>query len=366
MNNAYISSMLRSMLRRAILFIKGEWKRLGALLLIMLGLYALFSYLGYLSDPERPQICPDLPCFLTDALHFALENTVVFYLLIYHIAIPLLRDRKLARFFLLLALLFVLKFGLDFLLDYPPPTDDQEGGLIAGSIFLTFLLEHVFVNLIVICASFAFALLMEWNKKSKQQEELEKQMVIAELSAIKYQINPHFLFNSLNFIYSKTVPLSDEVANAVLLLSEIMRYALGKEDEADGKVLLSRELAHMKNVITINQMRFNRRLNIQYNENVDNPSAKITPLILITLVENAFKHGDLSDPANPLILQIDADNSSLHVYICNKKKNGPRELSTGIGLNNIRQRLQLTYGGMHDLVIKDEGRFYITELRIKF
>lgn len=355
------------MIRRAVQFVKSEWKRFAILVAILLGLYLLLTYLNYVSNPgsELPRGCAGLTCHLADALYFALENAIVFYLMIYHIAVPLLRNRGLSRFFLHLALLFTVKFGLDLLLEYPPQAYEKEGNLLGGSPFLTFFVTHVFLDLLIICVSFAIALLREWNEKSKQQEELEKQMIIAELSAIKYQINPHFLFNSLNFIYSKTVPLSEEVAGAVLKLSEIMRYALGKEDESDGKVTLSRELEHMKNVITINQMRFNHRLNIQYNENLSNPGAKIPPLVLITLVENAFKHGDLSDPGQPMVLQVDADSKHLQVYIRNKKRNGPRELSTGIGLNNIKRRLELTCGGRYNLSIMDENGFYSTELLIE-
>jgi two-component system LytT family sensor kinase len=351
------------MLMRIAAFVRKDWKRFLITLLICAVLYTALTYLGALMNPNKPQTKTAWQ-LLSEALHVILESAVVYYLIIHHIAVPLLRTKRLVRFFIALVTLFTLKFGFDYLIDFPPPPDSLEGGLIAGSVFITFLVQHLFINMFTLCISFAVALLREWNEKSKRQEELEKQMTAAELSAIKYQINPHFLFNSLNFIYSKTVPLSEEVSNAVLLLSEIMRYALGKEEDANGKVALSRELAHMKNVIAINQMRFNHKLNIQYNEQIDNPQAKITPLVLITLVENAFKHGDLSDAANPLILQVDVNSKRLHVYICNKKKKGPKELSTGIGLNNVQQRLQLMYGKAHQFLIKDDGPFYITDLTI--
>lgn len=353
------------MLKRIAVYIIRDWKRILITLLICAVVYALLVYVGYLTNPKKPDTkYKDTWDFLSEAIHVVTEAALVYYILIHHIIVPLLRTKKLLRFFVLLITLFLVKFGLDYLIDFPPPPDALEGGLIADSIFITFLVQHTFINMVTLCIGFAVALLREWNEKSKRQEELERQMTAAELSAIKYQINPHFLFNSLSFIYSKTVPLSEEVSNAVLLLSEIMRYALGKEEDANGKVDLARELAHMKNVIAINQMRFNHKLNIQYAEQIDNPKAKITPLVLITLVENAFKHGDLSDPANPLILQVEVDADRLHVYICNKKKKGPKELSTGIGLNNVRQRLELMYGKAHHFAIRDDGPFYITDLTI--
>jgi LytS/YehU family sensor histidine kinase len=143
-----------------------------------------------------------------------------------------------------------------------------------------------------------------------------------------------------------------------------MRYALGKEEDAEGKVALSQEITHLKNVIEINQMRFNNKLSIQYSEQITNPRARITPLVLITLVENAFKHGDLLDPANPLVVRTEADEKILKFYINNKKKKGTKELSTGIGLNNVKQRLQLMYADKHIFTVKENEDFYTAELTI--
>jgi LytS/YehU family sensor histidine kinase len=117
-------------------------------------------------------------------------------------------------------------------------------------------------------------------------------------------------------------------------------------------------------VIEINQMRFNNKLSIQYSEQISNPKARITPLILITLVENAFKHGDLLDPTNPLVVRTEADEKRINFLINNKKKKGPKELSTGIGLNNVKQRLQLMYADKHTFHIKENEDFYTVTLTI--
>jgi sensor histidine kinase YesM len=91
---------------------------------------------------------------------------------------------------------------------------------------------------------------------------------------------------------------------------------------------------------------------------------RIPPLVLITLVENAFKHGDLSDPENPLVIQMETNPTKLRFYSCNKKKKGNKELSNGIGLSNIRQRLELVYGIKHSFEIKEDDKYYMTNLVI--
>ena len=222
------------------------------------------------------------------------------------------------------------------------------------------------IGITISLISLLTAIVIEVRAKAKRQRELEKSKAMAELAAIKYQINPHFLFNCLSFIYTKAVGKNDEVANAVSLLSEIMRYALGKEEDQQGLVLLSTEIDHMKNVIQMNQMRFNDDLKIRFLENIDNLNVRIPPLVLITLVENAFKHGDLSDKDHPLEIKMEAVRGKLCFFIRNKKKKGLKELSSGIGLVNVRQRLQLIYGARHNFQVREDQQFYVAELTLTY
>lgn len=299
------------------------------------------------------------------------EFIVTYYLLIFQACLPLLQGKKVSRFLLIVAAVFLTKFGYSSIIEFDSinykvsgTSKDAFTTFIKQHKFLFFALSSFFFYIVTLVISFVAAFIIDYNTRSRRQKELLKQKMDAELAAIKYQINPHFLFNSLSFIYSKTVPLSEEVSNAVLLLSDIMRYALGKEEDAEGKVALSQEITHLKNVIAINQMRFNNKLNIQYSEQINNPGARITPLVLITLVENAFKHGDLLDPGNPLVIRTESDQQKIRFYISNKKKTGPKELSTGIGLKNVMQRLQLTYANKHSFTVNENEHFYTSELII--
>lgn len=198
----------------------------------------------------------------------------------------------------------------------------------------------------------------------KRRDNLEKEKLKAELSAIKYQINPHFLFNSLSFIYTKTVKENSEAAHAVHLLSEIMSYALDDWDEL-GTVPLGLEAEQIKRVIEMNQIRFNRTLNIKYYEYIEPQDAYIPLLCFVTLVENAFKHGDLNDENNPIMIKLEASKNKIYFKVSNKKRKDMMELSHGIGLSNVKQRLQLMYGDNQTVSINDGETHYSIEITIK-
>jgi LytS/YehU family sensor histidine kinase len=161
------------------------------------------------------------------------------------------------------------------------------------------------------------------------------------------------------------LPHSKELADGILTLSEMMRYALGEAYTGDGKVLLHDEIEHLRNFIKMNQFRFRSNLNIHLEVKGDPSGAVIIPFVLITLTENIFKHGDLSDPMDPVIVRIDIREDNLSYYGRNKKKTGPKELSTGIGLDNVRKRLQLTYGSAFSMNVKEDQQWYETDLKIE-
>lgn len=214
------------------------------------------------------------------------------------------------------------------------------------------------------------------EEKQKMEEEryrleqsnalLEKQQLQTEYAFLRSQINPHFLQNTLNYFYSKSLSCSEELSSAILTLSEIMRYSLNTKT-TDAPPLLTEEIKQMNNVIAINQMRFNNRLNIVFSQEGDPEGIRILPLVLITLVENAFKHGDLGNPEHPLTisLKIPEYQESLLFTVSNQKKLGPKDHSHGIGLENIRRRLQLVYGSGASLISTETADAYSITLNIK-
>jgi two-component system LytT family sensor kinase len=209
-------------------------------------------------------------------------------------------------------------------------------------------------------------ILEEQRARSEREAiEAENNLKQAQLQYLRNQINPHFLFNTLNFFYGQVLPVSPATADGILHLADIMRYAL-KDKERNAKSLLEEEVEHIRNFIQLYRLRFGERLQVNLAISGDINFRMILPLVLITFVENSFKYGDLFDPGHPVCIRLQVDEQGLYFYIHNKKKVGPLEFSSsGIGIQNTRRRLDLVYPNQYALDIQDEARFYTSTLKIK-
>ena len=228
--------------------------------------------------------------------------------------------------------------------------------LYRGSFFL-------FVSLGYWFARSAIALETQKREQAQQLRATERSLMEANLAFLKSQINPHFLFNSLNFLYAQVYPHSENAAKGILLLSDTMRYALHEDN--NGKVMLTQEVQHLHNYIALNQLRFNNQLQVEFTVSGNPQFLLILPLVLITFVENCFKHGELADPANPLVIKLSLTQNQLSFQTRNKKRDGPKEKSTGIGLRNTRQRLDIVYPGRYNLLTTNEATYYTCSLTIE-
>jgi LytS/YehU family sensor histidine kinase len=200
--------------------------------------------------------------------------------------------------------------------------------------------------------STAFKFSVDWFLNEKVRKNLENEKLIAELAFLKSQINPHFLFNSLNNIYSLTYQKSDKASEAVMKLSEIMRYMLQESNEPTVK--LSREIRYLENYIELQKLRFKSKAYIDFIITGDIAEQSIAPLILIAFVENAFKHGDVSDASSPIRIRIEIANNILQFELWNKKSGQNKDETSGIGLNNVRRRLELLYTQRYTLSINEQ------------
>lgn len=235
----------------------------------------------------------------------------------------------------------------------------QHGEVIS---FPSYFLSTVFTSLIFIFLSTVLKFTTDWFLNERIQHDLENQRLSAELAFLKSQINPHFLFNSLNSIYSLAYQRSETTPEAILKLSEIMRYMLYECN--DNKVDLSKELQYLHNYIDLQKIRFGNKAFIDFKVMGEVTNQQIVPLLLIAFIENAFKHGVASDVTSPIKLLINVDESKLHFYIQNKKHTHNRDTIGGIGLNNVQRRLNLLYPYKHTLNIRDEADTYTCELSI--
>lgn len=229
-----------------------------------------------------------------------------------------------------------------------PPLTFQPGmhpPTMRRSIF-GFYNQHFFEFLIV----FTLSLMLKISNRLKMAE---KEKVNAELSYLKAQINPHFLFNTLNSIYSLAIEKSDYTATAVVKLSGMMRYVI--TDASHKFVSLEKEINYISDYIELQKIRIDDSIKLSYSVSGDPSEKIIAPLVLISFIENAFKYGVNAEENSEIKIHIDITKGYVHLRVFNKKVK-IQQVNThtsGLGIENTSNRLQLLYPGRHKLVIKD-------------
>jgi two-component system, LytTR family, sensor kinase len=209
-----------------------------------------------------------------------------------------------------------------------------------------------------------YKLQIEITKLEDYNTQVEKEKLQAELNFLRAQINPHFLQNCLNFIYSDTRKTNPNAADAVMLLSTIMRYSVADNAATGGMALLKDEISQVENVIQIHQLRFEQKLNISFNKEGQFEHKQIVPMILLTLVENLIKYGDLNNSKYPAKINCEVDENERKILFTasNKKAYTNDVISTGLGLKNIRERLSLIWGDNFTLQKEETDDYYTVKL----
>lgn len=218
---------------------------------------------------------------------------------------------------------------------------------------------------ITILAGFKFA----WDASKKQLEvdELRSSVKESELQFLKSQINPHFLFNNMNNLYSYAIAQSPKTPSIILELSSVLRYML--YDCKEKFVPLTKEIEHLKNFTKLNELQIEDRGEVSFSTENIKSEYQIAPLILTVFVENAFKHSTASQAQN-ITIDIDIKVSDTGILELECKNSFQRvtntdNLSNGIGLQNVKKRLQLLYPDAHELTINDSGAVYIVYLKMQ-
>lgn len=200
-------------------------------------------------------------------------------------------------------------------------------------------------------------------RQQRQLLEVEKEKLDAELAFLKAQINPHFLFNTLNSIYALAIRKSDDAPTAIIQLSELMRYIL-KDSDAD-RVPLDKELAYIGNYVALQKRRLGNTVKIKYTAPAEMASGKLAPLILMSFVENAFKHGVNPDEDSAIEISIELQNEQLTLAVVNNKVRAVNQHETmGIGLKNATSRLEHLYPGKHRLWVEDGEKTFSIHLTL--
>jgi two-component system LytT family sensor kinase len=191
-----------------------------------------------------------------------------------------------------------------------------------------------------------------------KHQQLEKKLIDSENAYLKSQINPHFLFNTLNFLYNTALQTAEHLSKPIMLLSDIMRYAL-TETPKTGKVDLLDEIEQIYSLIDLNQYRFDQNLQLTFDVHGDNRNLKILPLLLLTPVENIFKYADLNDENYPARILLKINGKHLYFSIQNRKvKRIASSISSGVGMKNLQLRLEAHYAGKFNLQVTDNNEEY--------
>ncbi|MDT7828434.1 histidine kinase [Pricia sp. S334] len=228
------------------------------------------------------------------------------------------------------------------------------------------LVHNALPFLFFVLIAIAFRTVSDRLVLERKAKERESETLKTELAFLRSQISPHFLFNVLNNIVALVRLKSEELEPTILKLSSLMQYMLYETDE--DKVLLKSEVDYLGNYIDLQKLRFGKRLNLNFDVDMKEDWHTIEPMLLIPFVENAFKHGTgmIADPVIDISLK--ADNGELLFSVKNKyiEKDEAKDKVSGIGLSNVRRRLELLYGKGHDLKIDKTADWYIVTLQLTF
>lgn len=251
-------------------------------------------------------------------------------------------------------------FGAEYRIEEMDPAALDITGLIVG------LYVVVFLGICIRLAQRSHRL--QASHAAVQQARLETELKLreAELALLKAQIHPHFLFNTLNNLYGLTLERSDAAPDVVLGLSDLLDYVL-HQAEVD-RVPLQREIDFLETYLSLERIRYDGRLDVRLEAEDVDPGALIAPLLLVPLLENSFKHGARRDAGRPWIrIRLEMEGPVLCVTISNSKppvSGAADRKSHGLGLENVRRRLELLYPGTHDLKILDEAGHFEVDLSI--
>lgn len=315
--------------------------------------YDIYSYYG---------VGPGELLFL---LVYTITQVPMTYFHLYFLVPRLLNKKKYVWYALAtVALVFGYSYVNYTLLTFIPESLSSEGlTLYIGSLNAQYdIFEGFFTLVITYSIKYAGQVLSTQNRIL----QLQKDNLALELNALKAQINPHFLFNTLNNIYSLALRKSDLAPEMVLKLSDMMRYVLYECNS--GPVPVEREIQFVSNYIELERIRHGTNVNIHYSLHADADQSRIEPLLLIPIVENSFKHGINAQMENAFVnINLDAGKDKLTMDVENSiSKNGRLVKSaSGIGLENVKKRLELIYPGRHLLKIDATPETYKVNLELK-
>jgi LytS/YehU family sensor histidine kinase len=307
------------------------------------------------------QFYPSLFSILVVVGIYFVFNASAFYITAYYLFPKYLYQQKIARFFLwFIAVSVVLSIGqglsLNFIFRGVPEVADRMNlwswipYSLASILTMVGLLGGAKLVLNKIRADNA--------NKTRDQQRLEN-----ELKFLKAQVNPHFLFNSINSVYFLIKKDPDKAAETLIKLSDLLRYQL--YDCTDDRIEIEKELNYLRNFIALEKIRKGEKIQVRFDMDQQLSGFQIAPFLLIPFVENAFKHvSNFSSANNRIDIQFEKQNGTFKAFVENTTDNLIKNEVGGIGLKNVKRRLELLYPGKHELHISERDGKYAVQLSL--
>jgi sensor histidine kinase YesM len=224
------------------------------------------------------------------------------------------------------------------------------------------------LNIMFACTALAYGFIKNWIRNERARQKLKEEKLQAELNFLRSQVNPHFLFNVLNMAFSSAIKSKDDTtANIIEKLSGLMRYML--YDSNAERVDLSREIKNLEDYIELQKLRIHSEVpfTLTMETRGDPGGVRIAPLLLVPFVENAFKHGIRLEQPSMIDIRMDCKPGKFVFRTENTRHpalNAMETQDSGIGLENVRKRLEMIYPGRHQLVIRETENAFIVELEL--
>lgn len=226
-----------------------------------------------------------------------------------------------------------------------------------------YIFDNIYFSLAPIFIASVTYIIIHLVRSLQLNQIIKQEKNEVELRFLKSQINPHFVFNTLNNIYSLVYQKSEQALPAIDKLSQLMRY-MTYETDTD-HIELQKEINYIQDFIDLEKMRIAGQTNIVVYIDIENPSLLIPPLLLLPFIENGFKHGILTDQEHPFTITIKQHNNLLEIHTQNKTNNYNKDKTSGIGLANIHKRLDLQFPNKHTLNITEEENIFTCQLSIE-
>lgn len=275
------------------------------------------------------------------------------------------------NFIIITVLAIVLQFWQEYIFTIidPHQITGKPFRIPSTAMKINFAIRDEFMMILVAGLAVAIKMTVEWNNAEKERAKIEAEASEAELKNLKNQLNPHFLFNTLNNIYALTITDSEKAQGAILGLSKILRYVL--YDNSQNLVPIDKEIAFTKSYIDLMSLRLQKNVSLKVelpDENyLKDNNILIAPLLFMTLIENAFKHGVSQNEKSFIDIKISANNRIINCCVKNSyfPKGGNDKSGSGIGIENLKRRLLLQYPSKHTYTTNVKDGIYTAEIELK-